>query len=240
MMTCCTPGRRRRQRWCRSILETARSAAFDSTTNPNVAKFDIPGDAQRQAGSSFKPFGLMAAMMYNHIDPETTQYSTQQPFQWQLCLSADPSCTWTVYNAEPEGGGNLNLHYAMDGSVNVVFARLNVDIGGGEQRSGWPTSSASPRASISAGAVEHPRHRPGIAAQHGRGVSTFAARRHPPRAAGDHQGAVLQRPGRRPRTPDRKPGKRVIPTWAATEMNSILKDNVTCAVGVCTGGAAQL
>ena len=32
----------------------------------------------------------------------------------------------------------------------------------------------------------------------------------------------------------------MIPTWAATEMNSILKDNVTCAVGLCTGGLAQL
>ena len=108
---------------------TGAIRAFDATTDPEVAKFHIPGFAQRQAGSSFKPFGLMAAMMDQRIDPETMQYSTQQPLVYNLCSVSVPSCTWTVYNAESGGGGNVDLHYAMDGSINVVFARLNLDIG---------------------------------------------------------------------------------------------------------------
>ena len=107
---------------------TGAIVAFDATTNPEKAKFNIPGDAQRQAGSSFKPFALTAAMVYKHIDPETTTYSGSQPFQYQLCNTGYPSCTWTVYNAE-QGGGNYNLHLAMDGSINTVFARLSIDIG---------------------------------------------------------------------------------------------------------------
>ena len=147
---------------------TGAIRAFDATTDPDVAKFDIPGFAQRQAGSSFKPFGLMAAMMDQHIDPETMQYSTQQPLVYNLCSVSVPSCTWTVYNAESGGGGNVNLHYAMDGSINVVFARLNLDIGPEEtvamaHRLGIPKKRLS-----AAGAVQHPGHRPGLAAEHGR------------------------------------------------------------------------
>ena len=215
--------------------------AFDSTTNPSVAKFDIPGDAQRQAGSSFKPFGLMAAMMYNHIDPETTQYSSQQPFQWQLCLAPVPSCTWTVYNAESGGGGNLNLHYAMDGSVNVVFARLNVDIGGGAEtvrmahQLGIPKNVYLPPvpSNILGTGLVSPLNMAGA-------YATFASGgvRHTPLAITNVQSynGQVDDPG----LLKKNVGKRVIPTWAATEMSSILKDNVTCAVGLCTGGLAQL
>ena len=103
--------------------------AFDATTNPETAKFNLPADAKRQAGSSFKPFGLMAGMIYDKINPEVQEYSAADPFRYQLCTGGYDSCTWTVYNAEPGGGGNLNLHYAMDGSVNVVFAQLSLDVG---------------------------------------------------------------------------------------------------------------
>ena len=213
--------------------------AFDSTTNPDVAKFDIPGDAKRQAGSSFKPFGLMAAMLYKHIDPETTQYTTQEPFQWTLCLTGDPSCTWTVYNAEPGGGGNVNLHYAMDGSINVVFARLNIDIGPANtarmaHRLGIPNSvylTPVPSNILGTGLVS-PLNMTAA-------YSTFAANgiRRRPLAI-----TQVQSYNGKVDTPkvDKNPGVRVIPDWAASEMNSILKDNVTCAVGVCTGGAANL
>ena len=66
----------------------------------------------------------MAAMMYNHIDPETTAVLDPAAVPvYSSALAGVRRCTWTVYNAESGGGGNLNLHYAMDGSVNVVFAR---------------------------------------------------------------------------------------------------------------------
>src|SRR5581483_3397153 len=104
--------------------------AFDASTNYATTQYDLPAQAHRQAGSAFKPFGLMAAMVNLGIDPETTQYSSQAPFVYQFpnCYGY-PSCTWTVNNAESGGLGNLTLHEALDGSVNAVFARLSVDIG---------------------------------------------------------------------------------------------------------------
>jgi penicillin-binding protein 1A len=40
--------------------------------------------------------------------------------------------------------------------------------------------------------------------------------------------------------PGRNPGTRVIPAWAASELTSILRDNITCRLGLCTGGGALL
>ena len=219
---------------------TGAIRAFDATTDPEVAKFDIPGFAQRQAGSSFKPFGLMAAMMDQHIDPETMQYSTQQPLVYNLCSVSVPSCTWTVYNAESGGGGNVDLHYAMDGSINVVFARLNLDIGPEEtvamaHRLGIPKKVYLPPvpSNILGTGLVSPLNMAGA-------YATFASggiRRDPLAITGikNFTGKQIES------TPaDKNPGVRAIPSWAAAEMNSILKDNVTCAQGVCTGGAANL
>jgi penicillin-binding protein 1A len=50
-----------------------------------------------------------------------------------------------------------------------------------------------------------------------------------------HSGRVLRRT-----PPARNPGRRVIPAWAASELTSILKDNITCRLGLCTGGGALL
>ena len=109
---------------------TGEILAFDASTNYRKTKFDLPAQARRQAGSSFKPYGLAAAMVDLGIDPETTEYSSQAPFHYPIpgCFGA-PSCIWTVNNAESNLTGNFNLHVAMDGSINAVFARLSADIG---------------------------------------------------------------------------------------------------------------
>ena len=221
---------------------TGAILAYGSTTNPAASKYDIAGTGRRQAGSSFKPFGLMAAMIYNHMDPETQRYSADQPFVAPLCSESLPTCTWTVYNAEPSAGGNYNLHVAMDGSINAVFARLSTDIGAGEivrmaHRLGIPKTTALPVVPsivLGTGGVS-PLDMAGA-------YATFASGgiRHAPIAITDVHSSYAPRYDHR--TPASKnPGRRVIPAWAASEMNKILYDNIyTCPDHECTGGGGQL
>ena len=219
---------------------TGAIVAFDATTNPEKAKFNIPGDAQRQAGSSFKPFALTAAMVYKHIDPETTTYSGSQPFQYQLCDTGYPSCTWTVYNAE-QGGGNYDLHLAMDGSINTVFARLSIDIGADStvrmaHRLGIPGSvklPVVPSIVLGTGLVSP--------LDMASAYQSFAANgiHHQPLAITSVDSASSSKYDSST-PPSQNPGTRVIPSWTAWEMNNILRDNVTCAQGLCTGGGALL
>ncbi|HEY0387270.1 MAG TPA: transglycosylase domain-containing protein [Gaiellales bacterium] len=221
---------------------TGAILAFDASTNAKKTQYDLPSQAHRQAGSAFKPFALLAAMVDDHIDPETTYYSSAAPFVTKLpgCDYNQPSCTWKVNNAEPGGGGSLDLHTALDGSVNAVFARLSMDIGSDRTvnmayRLGIPRRDRLP-------------HVPSIVLGTGlvspldmtTAYSTIASGGiyHRPLAVTSvtsHDGSI------RSATPPRKnPGHRVIPAWAASEVTSILRDNITCRLGLCTGGGALL
>jgi penicillin-binding protein 1A len=219
---------------------TGAILAFDASTNAKTTKYDLPSQAHRQAGSAFKPFALLAAMVDDHIDPETTYYSSAAPFVTKVCAFDLPSCTWKVDNAEPGGGGSLDLHTALDGSVNAVFARLSMDIGSDATvdmayRLGIPRHDRLPRvpsivlgtglvspldmttaySTIASGGIYH---RPlGITSVKGSDGSTLQST-----------------------PPAKNPGTRVIPAWAASELTSILRDNITCRLGLCTGGGALL
>jgi penicillin-binding protein 1A len=221
---------------------TGAIRAFASSTSARHVQYNLPSQAHRQAGSAFKPFALLAAMVDDHIDPETTYYSGAAPFVTRVpgCNYDLPSCTWKVENAEPGGAGTLNLHEALDGSVNAVFARLSIDIGADPTVDmaytlGIPRSDHLPRvpsivlgtglvspldmtsayATIAAGGI---RHRP-IA------ITSITS----------YDGSIHQN------TPaGANPGRRVIPAWAASELTSILEDNITCRLGLCTGGGARL
>ena len=221
---------------------TGEILAFDASTNYRKTKFDLPAQARRQAGSSFKPYGLAAAMVDLGIDPETTEYSSQAPFHYPIpgCVGA-PSCIWTVNNAESNLAGNFNLHVAMDGSINAVFARLSADIG--------PTRTVNMAYNLG---IPRSDHLPKVySIILGTGLvspldmasaySTFAANgiHHNPLAITDvtaPTGATIDS------TPaSRNPGRRALPSWAASEMNQILYDNIyTCPSGLCTGSAAAL
>jgi penicillin-binding protein 1A len=221
---------------------TGEILAFDASTNYRKTKFDLPAQARRQAGSSFKPYGLAAAMVDLGIDPETTEYSSQAPFHYPIpgCVGA-PSCIWTVNNAESNLAGNFNLHVAMDGSINAVFARLSADIG--------PTRTVNMAYNVG---IPRSDHLPKVySIILGTGLvspldmasaySTFAANgiHHNPLAITDvtaPTGATIAS------TPASKnPGRRALPSWAASEMNKILYDNIyVCPSGLCTGSAAAL
>jgi len=221
---------------------TGEILAFDASTDYRKTKFDLPAQAKRQAGSSFKPFGLAAAMVDLGIDPETTQYSSQAPFSYPIpgCVGA-PSCTWTVNNAESNLAGNFNLHVAMDGSINAVFARLSADIGPTRTvnmayKLGIPRSDHLPKVySIILGT--------GLVSplDMASAYSTFADSgiHHNPLAITDVTGPTGDTIASTPAS--KNPGRRALPSWAASEMNQILYDNIyTCPSGLCTGSAAAL
>ncbi len=86
------------------------------------SQFNFAAHAQRQPGSSFKVYDLTAAIRQG-IDPDTTYYDGSSP----ATLDVDGT-PWTVNNAEP-GGGTMPLTEATWESVNVIFAKLGLDVG---------------------------------------------------------------------------------------------------------------
>jgi penicillin-binding protein 1A len=80
-------------------------------------KFNLATQAERQAGSSFKPF-VLATAMDNGISPDS---------RWESSgFSSDDVCgvPWTVNNFEGKGSGRISLREATWRSVNGVFARV--------------------------------------------------------------------------------------------------------------------
>ena len=215
--------------------------AFDASTNYKTTKYDLPSDAHRQAGSAFKPFGLLAGMVDLGIDPETTQYSGQSPFVYQFpnCVGFS-SCTWTVNNAEQSSVPDMNLHEALDGSINAVFARFSIDIGAERTvqmayKLGIPRSDHLPDVYsiiLGTGLVS-----PLDMATAYSTIANMGVRHQPLAITGvdSYNGNVND-----PTPGSKNPGKRVAPAWATYELTSILKDNLTCATGLCTGSAADL
>jgi penicillin-binding protein 1A len=87
------------------------------------SQFNFAAHAQRQPGSSFKIYDLTAAIKQG-IDPDTTYYDGSSP----ATLETPGGSPWTVNNAEP-GGGTMALTEATWESVNVIFAKLGLDVG---------------------------------------------------------------------------------------------------------------
>jgi penicillin-binding protein 1A len=87
------------------------------------SQFNFAAHAQRQPGSSFKVYDLTAAIKLG-IDPDSTYYDGSSP----ATLTTPGGGTWTVNNAE-QGGGTMALTEATWDSVNVIFAKLGLDVG---------------------------------------------------------------------------------------------------------------
>jgi penicillin-binding protein 1A len=81
--------------------------------------FDIPADAQRQAGSTFKMFVLTQAVIRG-INPFATQYLSA-PF-------TGPN-NWHVATYEHTYSGRIPISQATLLSDNTVYARLTLDLG---------------------------------------------------------------------------------------------------------------
>jgi penicillin-binding protein 1A len=103
--------------------------AMASSSTYQSSNFNLAAQGHRQAGSSFKPFVLTAAIRQG-MNPDSTFYSAQDPVTLTL---DDGITTWTVHNAEP-GGGTMSVRDATVHSVNAVFAQLDLDVGPDEVR----------------------------------------------------------------------------------------------------------
>jgi penicillin-binding protein 1A len=76
------------------------------------------GSTGRQAGSSFKPFALVAALE-NGISPSTVFAAPSS-----IEIPLDNGQVWDVTNAEGSGYGSMSLESATINSVNTVYAQL--------------------------------------------------------------------------------------------------------------------
>jgi penicillin-binding protein 1A len=100
--------------------------AMASSGDYETAKYNLAAQGHRQPGSSFKPF-VLATAIDQGIDPDATYYSGSSPISISMGQYAEP---WVVNNAgDTSGGGTMSLRDATVGSVNVVYAQLNVDVG---------------------------------------------------------------------------------------------------------------
>jgi penicillin-binding protein 1A len=105
------------------ILAMAQSTQYGS--GPGQTTFNYATQAERQTGSSFKPFVLMTMIHDYDGDPNSTYYvSKHLAAGW---LPGYP--TYSVQTAELSYQGTISVTKAMTISDNTVFAQLGVDLG---------------------------------------------------------------------------------------------------------------
>ena len=91
------------------------------------SQFDLVTQAQRQPGSSFKTFALIAALEQG-IDPATTYLSG--PKSYEVQHENGRSETWEVENFDNENRGQISLEEALWQSDNSVFTDLAMNADG--------------------------------------------------------------------------------------------------------------
>ena len=97
------------------------------------SQFNLATQARRQAGSSFKPFTLSAAitqgisLMSRWNGPPSIVVNDPR------CATADPNTgvtgPWHVSNYADESAGTMTLEDATANSVNTIFSQLVLDVG---------------------------------------------------------------------------------------------------------------
>jgi 1A family penicillin-binding protein len=94
-----------------------------SASQVNLALGVEGGGSGRQPGSSFKPIAAAAAL---EAGLELDDAYESSPIAFELPGGE----TWDVHNAEGNGYGLMSLHEALVHSVNGVYARLAMQLGG--------------------------------------------------------------------------------------------------------------
>jgi membrane peptidoglycan carboxypeptidase len=218
---------------------TGAILAMQSSTDFSKSKYNLAVQSRRQAGSTFKSFGLIAAMVDDHIDPNVTRYSAAPLENYPIVPFPTPGNSndyWTVQNAEPAEGGVLPLSTALEQSVNAVYARLAIDIGGQNvanmaYKLGIPESDhlpTSPSVILGAGGVSP------LDMTHAYSTIADQGIRHPLLAITK----VTPYGGKPIKTPASKnKGHRVVPDGATWQVTQYLDTNVHSC---CTGTRANV
>jgi penicillin-binding protein 1A len=89
--------------------------------------FNLATQAHRQPGSSFKPFGLIAAIQAGISPLERFDGPPELTLRQPPC--GTPGAGWKVTNYADEAAGTMNLFDATAGSVNTIFAQLVQEVG---------------------------------------------------------------------------------------------------------------
>jgi membrane peptidoglycan carboxypeptidase len=85
-------------------------------------------DATMQAGSTFKPFALLAGLMQDKpISTKTRFNGTSPQYFTEFEDSANPRGKVTNFGGQPFG--YIDLRTATANSVNTVYAKLNIEVG---------------------------------------------------------------------------------------------------------------
>ncbi|HZF57846.1 MAG TPA: transglycosylase domain-containing protein [Rubrobacter sp.] len=92
------------------------------------AQFNLVTQGQRQPGSSFKPFALIAALEQG-IDPET-KYLSEKQKEYEVDVGLEKPEKWTVQNYDGIVRGEISLKEALWWSDNTVFADLAMNADG--------------------------------------------------------------------------------------------------------------
>jgi penicillin-binding protein 1A len=92
------------------------------------SQFDLAVQGRRNPGSSFKPFGLVAALEQGYTLGHT--WSGKSPIEIECPFPCAPngSNIWTVHNAGASYGV-ITLEQATYNSVNAVYAQLSLEVG---------------------------------------------------------------------------------------------------------------
>jgi penicillin-binding protein 1A len=96
---------------------------WDADSGDGRVNLATGGSTGRQAGSSFKPFALVAALEHG-ISPNTVFAAPSS-----IEIPLDNGQVWDVSNAEPSSYGSLTLEQATISSVNTVYAQLIEELG---------------------------------------------------------------------------------------------------------------
>lgn len=114
------------------------------------AQFNLVTQAQRQPGSSFKPFAYIAALEQG-LDPSTEFVSEEKEY------TLPNGESWEVENYEENERGSISLTEALWESDNTVFTDLIMNVGGqGLQNGPAAAADVAKRLGITADYGENP------------------------------------------------------------------------------------
>src|SRR3712207_1520064 len=133
--------------------ETGCIKAMVGNRDPK-AQFNLVTQAQRQPGSSFKPFALVAALEQG-VDPDTEFISEKK--EYQVDVGTDKPEKWVVKNYDGIERGKITLKEALWLSDNTVFTDLVMNAGDkGLDNGPEAIAEVAKRLGISADLPKHP------------------------------------------------------------------------------------